>query len=91
MAGLRERLHHRHKGVRHLTKTTKILPEGTQLIGGWQLSVEKQPCDFLVGAVGGQFLDRVPTVLQDASLAIDEADGGLGGGDAGKAGDEFRR
>ena len=48
--------------------------------------MEQQPDDFLEVALLGQGLDAVSSVLEDPDLAVDEADGGVGGGNAGQSG-----
>ncbi len=51
-----------------------------QLTGRRQLSMQKQVCNFKVGAAFGELLDRISAIAQDAFVAVDEGDAALARG-----------
>ena len=58
---------------------TDLLVELAELVGARQRAVDEEPGDLEVGGVLGELLDRVAAIAQDALLAVDVRDLGLGG------------
>lgn len=50
--------------------------EGVEFLLGWQFSPEDKICDLHEGALLGQYLDGISSILEDSSISIDERDGG---------------
>ena len=44
------------------------------LFNRWQLSIDQQELHLDEGRFRGQLLDRVPTILQDPFVTVDEGD-----------------
>ncbi len=68
-----------HGVVGHMVREVLVL------LGGGQLAMEDQVGHLEEVALGGQVLDRVAPVQQDALVAVDEGDLGAAGGRGGEA------
>ena len=74
-----EGIHHRKKILVHEGMIHNLFAEGGQFLLGGQLAPEDKIGDLKEGTLLSKDFDGVAPVLEDALVAVDEADGGCAG------------
>lgn len=76
MSVISEMIHHRLQILVDEGMLHNLFGEGVEFFLGGQFSPEDKICDLHEGALLGQYLDGISSILQDSSISVDERDGG---------------